>query len=86
MSQFLYNIEALPTYMYTLSDAAYRFYRTRCEERSVARRGLSSEKQKQKRRRERLTRVRHNMNGGATVFTSAAYIYLDLAAYSIGSL
>ena len=39
------------------ADAAYRFFRSRVEERSVSKRGLTSSKQKQKRRHERLTRV-----------------------------
>lgn len=39
------------------SDAAYRFYRTRCEEASVSRRGKASQKLTTKRRHERLTRV-----------------------------
>jgi hypothetical protein len=39
------------------ADASYRFYRTRCEEKSVTRRGLAAEKQKRKRMRERITRV-----------------------------
>ena len=38
-------------------DAAYRFYRTRCEEASIGRRGKAPEKLKTKRRHERLTRV-----------------------------
>ena len=50
------------TWLYTcdflaFADAAYRFFRSRVEERSVSKRGLTSDKQKQKRRHERLTRV-----------------------------
>ena len=38
-------------------DAAYRFYKTKCEEDSIKRRGKTAEKQKKKRIHERLTRV-----------------------------
>ena len=38
-------------------DAAYRFYKTKCEEDSIKRRGKTAEKQQRKRARERLTRV-----------------------------
>ena len=38
-------------------DAAYRFYKTKCEEYSIKRRGKTAEKQQKKRARERLTRV-----------------------------
>ena len=46
--------------MYTFilsSDAAYRFYRTRCEEQSAAKRGIIDEKQRKKRKHEHLSRV-----------------------------
>lgn len=40
-----------------LTDAAYRFYRTKCEEESAVKRGISGNKQKKKRQHERLSRV-----------------------------
>lgn len=40
-----------------LTDAAYRFYRSKCEEDSISKRGLAPERQKKKRRHERLARV-----------------------------
>ena len=39
-------------------DAAYRFFRTRCEDELISRRGLASDKNKKKRRHERIVRVR----------------------------
>lgn len=39
-----------------IRDAAYRFYRSKCEEESIKRRGKAHEKQKQKRKHERLVR------------------------------
>ena len=42
---------------YSHVDAAYRFYRSKCEEESIKRCGKAHEKQKQKRKHERLVRV-----------------------------
>lgn len=42
---------------YDIIDAAYRFYRSRCEEESAKRRGKLQEKNKQKRKHERIVRV-----------------------------
>ena len=39
------------------TDASYRFYRSKCEEASINKRGLLAEKQKTRRRHERLARV-----------------------------
>ena len=38
-------------------DAAYRFYKTKCEEDSIKRHGKTTEKQQRKRAHERLTQV-----------------------------
>ena len=38
-------------------DAAYRFYKTKCGEDSIKRRGKTTEKQQRKRAHERLTQV-----------------------------
>jgi len=41
-----------------IRDAAYRFYRSKCEEASKTKRGLLTATQKVKRRHERIARVR----------------------------
>ena len=41
----------------SFTDASYRFYRSKCEEASINKRGLLAEKQKTRRRHERLARV-----------------------------
>ena len=38
-------------------DAAYRYYRSCCEQKSIERRGINSVKLRQKRKNERLSRV-----------------------------
>ena len=48
-------IELFPSSTYT--DAAYRFYRSRCEETSTKRRGMHQAKNKSKRKHERTIRV-----------------------------
>ena len=50
-------MSTVPVHYFITLDAAYRFYRTRCEEASVGRRGKASQKLKTKRRHERMTRV-----------------------------
>ena len=48
----------LQPYIYSSpADASYRFYRSKCEEASITKRGLLANKQKTKRRHERLARV-----------------------------
>lgn len=57
-STCLYNYMYVVCSIYT--DAAYRYYRSRCEENSASRRGLSAINQKKKRRHERIARVSYN--------------------------
>ena len=54
-------------------DAAYRFYKTKCEEDSIKRRGKTAEKQQRKRARERLTRV-SALNLCFVLFSSSAIL------------
>ena len=51
----IYDDQLVSCLLYT--DAAYRYYRSRCEENSASRRGLSATNQKKKRRHERIARV-----------------------------
>ena len=48
---------AIPTVGYIFTDAAYRFYRSRCEDESAKRRGKLQTKNRSKRKHERMTRV-----------------------------
>ena len=49
-----------------LVDAAYRFYRSRCEDESAKRRGKLPEKNKAKRKHERIIRVSMHLHGKGT--------------------
>ena len=53
-------------------DAAYKFYKTKCED-SIKRRGKTAEKQQRKRARERLTRV-SVLNLCFVLFSSSAIL------------
>ena len=44
---------------YLITEAAYRFYKTKCEEESSRRRGKEDSVKKNKRRHERVVRVSH---------------------------
>ena len=48
------NVKTCSSYI----DAAYRFFRTRCEDELISRRGLAGDKNKKKRRHEHIVRVR----------------------------